>query len=374
MSLEVTSIIETVTIIDEQGNEDIVEIGIQGPQGEQGVQGVQGAQGDTGPTGPQGPQGDTGDQGPQGVQGVQGETGDTGPQGPQGDTGATGATGPKGDTGDQGPQGEQGVQGETGATGPQGVQGIQGETGDVESHAASHGDGGADEITVSQDQVSGLGTALGLKAPATAIRIYASYARPVTPTHSGLDIATDLSVRWIGKVAWSASARDALMSRWDSSVLKSWSLLITTSEYLELIHSQNGTDNEPSIYSTVSVSADDWDILGVGVDFDVDNGAGGSTATFYTSTDLGVTWDQLGDPVVTAGVTSIANPESGMEIGALGGNGGMLSGSCLKAEVRDGIGGNVIAAPDFTAPMNPYRDVAGNIWTLVGTAWAWELA
>ncbi|MFA7265134.1 MAG: hypothetical protein WC054_02380 [Candidatus Nanopelagicales bacterium] len=66
MSIENVTLYETVTIIDEQGNEEVIELGYTGPQG---VKGDTGNQGPTGETGPQG------DPGPQGIQGIQGDTG-----------------------------------------------------------------------------------------------------------------------------------------------------------------------------------------------------------------------------------------------------------------------------------------------------------
>ena len=93
--------------------------------GAQGIQGVQGEKGE---------KGDTGAQGIQGIQGEKGEKGDTGAQGIQG---IQGEKGEKGDQGDKGDKGDQGVQGE------KGEQGIQGEKGEM---------GGADGLTVIQDE------------------------------------------------------------------------------------------------------------------------------------------------------------------------------------------------------------------------------
>lgn len=73
----------------------------------------------------QGPQGLQGIQGPQGLQGEKGDTGDVGPQGPQGIQGIQGPIGP------QGPQGEVGLQGYQGPIGPQGEKGDKGDAGDV---------------------------------------------------------------------------------------------------------------------------------------------------------------------------------------------------------------------------------------------------
>jgi len=88
--------------------------------------------------GEQGPQGNTGPQGPQGA------------QGPTGLTGATGATGAKGDTG---------------ATGPSGVIAVTSPI--TNTGTSTSANIGIDQslISIAQSQVSGLVTALSLKAP-----------------------------------------------------------------------------------------------------------------------------------------------------------------------------------------------------------------
>jgi peptidoglycan/xylan/chitin deacetylase (PgdA/CDA1 family) len=137
-----------------------------------------------GPQGPQGPDGPAGPAGPVGATGAQGAQGDPGPQGPTGATGPTGpqgATGLPGDTGPQGPQGPTGPKGDTGDTGPQGPAGPQPPLGAAGAgptialrsddptttnartptpHAATHADGGTDELALTQDQITGLPAAL----------------------------------------------------------------------------------------------------------------------------------------------------------------------------------------------------------------------
>jgi hypothetical protein len=83
-------------------------------------------------------------------------------------------------------------------------------------------------------------------------------------------------------------------------------------------------------------------------------------------------WTQLGSPVVQAGTTSIANTATALKVGdatnfaftdALG--------RIYKAEVRSGINGTVVAAPDFTAQtpgITGFVDSAGRTWTVNGAA------
>lgn len=114
--------------------------------------------------------------GPAGSDGADGQNGATGAQGPQGTQGAvgpTGSAGPKGDQGDTGPQGA------TGATGPQPPLGAAGAgattalrsndptTTNVRTptaHASTHAAAGADPVTLTQAQISGLTAALAALA------------------------------------------------------------------------------------------------------------------------------------------------------------------------------------------------------------------
>jgi len=127
--------------------------GEQGPQGNTGPQGPQGAQGPTGLTGATGATGATGPQGEQGIQGV------------KGDTGATGATGAKGDTG---------------ATGPSGVVAVTSPI--TNTGTSTSANIGIDQslISIAQSQVSGLVTALSLKAPLDSPVFTTQITTPIT--------------------------------------------------------------------------------------------------------------------------------------------------------------------------------------------------
>lgn len=104
-------------------------------------------------TGPMGPRGLVGPIGPPGEQGTPGATGPTGPQGIQGPPGPTGPQGPQGLTGPIGPEGP------IGATGPPGTTEWSGITSKPSTfapsaHAASHQDGGSDELALDGSQIT----------------------------------------------------------------------------------------------------------------------------------------------------------------------------------------------------------------------------
>lgn len=75
------------------------------------------------------------------------------------------------------------------------------------------------------------------------------------------------------------------------------------------------------------------------VTLDVDNGGGGYTVTFYSSSD-GNTWTQRGQTVTAAGTTSVAKTAAtNYELGSRGSGTAAFSGTIYAGELRDGIGG-----------------------------------
>lgn len=199
-----------------------------------------------------------------------------------------------------------------------------------------------------------------------------------TPSSSSLDITTDLEVEWHGALNdWTPSGAKALVGRYVTSGNQlSWCLVVASSPAgrLQFYHSADGsTSSAPA--STVAPTVADGGTLGIKVTFDVDNGVGGRTTTFYTSTDEGATWTQLGDAVTTAGTTSIFNSSAIMEIGSIyTGTVYQLDGRVDRVVVRNGIGGPIIASPTFTAPKAPrFRDEQNNLWTINGSNYAWQV-
>jgi hypothetical protein len=131
---------------------------------------------------------------------------------------------------------------------------------------------------------------------------------------------------------------------------------------LALIWSQFGTTTF-QVASTVTVPQPTTGRKAVRVTFDVNNGAGGSTAAFYTSDTINGVWTQLGDPVITAGTTAIFNGTASTVITANPGA------KVHAAQTRSGIGGTIVANPDFTSvtegTTTTFVDSAGATWTLV---------
>jgi hypothetical protein len=133
---------------------------------------------------------------------------------------------------------------------------------------------------------------------------------------------------------------------------RSWALFLigSGSGHVALAHSSDGTTaTDVDRVSTVPVPAPASGRQAIRATLDVDNGAGGHTVTFYTAPTIDGPWEQLGDPVVTTGTTSIAATVAGIELGdAVGLVAEPVKGRIYGFELRDGIDGTVVANPDFT--------------------------
>ncbi|MFE6931744.1 hypothetical protein ACFVDT_06905 [Streptomyces sp. NPDC057699] len=201
-------------------------------------------------------------------------------------------------------------------------------------------------------------------------------ARASTPDTAALDIVGDIDVR--ADLTPSAWAGGFLNSSWEvmSKYLitgnqRSWRLLVNTFGQIEFSWSPDGT-NLIITLSTMAVPFGPGQRGAIRATLDVNNGASGRTVVFYTAPTMAGPWSQLGNPVTSAGVTSIYNSTTALEVGDI---------SALffdaqqmlvhAAEVRSGINGTVVANPVFSTPAvgaSSFTDAAGRLWTLSGGA------
>ncbi|MER8219687.1 hypothetical protein ABTZ58_03635 [Streptomyces sp. NPDC094143] len=215
---------------------------------------------------------------------------------------------------------------------------------------------------------------LSLRSGPTFLEIPEGGGDASTPDVAALDITGDIDVRvdltllnWLQPLPGTTGIFD-LFAKYSGSG-RSW-LLGTLNDTVLFRWSQDGTNilNAQSVPLPIPASGR----LALRATLDVDNGAGGRTITFYTAPTMAGPWTQLGSPVVQAGTTSIANTTAPLKVGdatdfvyteALG--------RVHKAEVRNGINGPLVAAPDFTAQapgVTSFVDSAGRTWTVNGGA------
>lgn len=195
-----------------------------------------------------------------------------------------------------------------------------------------------------------------------------------TPDHASLDVTGDLDVRAdIEPQSWRPYVEYAVAAKFRvSGDQRSWALRLLADGTLRLTWTTGGTQaTQSSATSTAAVPAGSGRLT-VRATLDVNNGAAGKTVTFWTGTGgVGGPFTQLGAAVVTAGTTSVFSGTADLTVGALG-NGGFFSGGshfhgrAHAAQVRDGIGGTVVANPDFTAQTVDtagFTDSAGRAWS-----------
>lgn len=111
--------------------------------------------------------------------------------------------------------------------------------------------------------------------------------------------------------------------------------------------------------------------MAVRVTLDVNNGASGNTASFYTSSDgtINGSWTLDGSATVTSGVTSIFSGSGVLAVGAQSSGNNPFRGIIFAALVKNGIAGTSVANPNFdaqTAGSTGFTDAAGRVWTLAG--------
>jgi len=206
----------------------------------------------------------------------------------------------------------------------------------------------------------------GLLLPGTS----GNYAS--TPDNAALDIVGDIDLR-VDLTAddWTPTADDSFITKWGSAGQRSYILQNIVAGNLQLNWSADGTAALTAT-STVVPTPGPSGRLAVRATLDVDNGAAGRTATFYTAPTMAGPWTQLGATVVQGGTTSIFSSTAPVEVGSQsGGTGNMLAGTVHAAEARSGINGTVVANPDFAAQptgTTMFTDSAGRTWTVNGTA------
>lgn len=200
----------------------------------------------------------------------------------------------------------------------------------------------------------------------------AGYA--TTPDAAALDIVGDLDVRAdIEPDSWLPATRRNIVSKTlVAGGQRSWYLSLTTTGTLEFGWSPAGTFPYDTATSTVAVPVTSRR-LAVRAVLDVVSGAN-HTVTFYTGASVSTATTQLGAVSTTAGATSIFSSSAALEVGSANGGGtvyssdGRFDGRIYQVQVRSGIGGTIVADPDFTAlaaETTSFSDTY-RTWTVAG--------
>lgn len=198
-----------------------------------------------------------------------------------------------------------------------------------------------------------------------------SYAS--TPDNAALDITGDIELQF-DFVAdnWPPLANTTVLSKYAIATNnRSYRLDILTTGQIRIFWSTDGI-NFFSMTSTVPVPATIGQRIAVSATLDVDNGAGGRTAQFYTASHIDGVFVELGSPVIAAGTTSIFSGSATLIVsGFETGTSNRLAGKTFAARVRNGIGGAIVANPLFYAQAPGtvnFVDSAGRNWTVQANA------
>jgi hypothetical protein len=190
-----------------------------------------------------------------------------------------------------------------------------------------------------------------------------------TPDSAALSVISDLTlVVGVAMDDWTPAAISTLANKWTTSGnQRSYMLQVLTDGKLRLSWSANGTA-VLSADSSAAVGATDGTTRWLKSTIDVDDGAGNRVIKFWTSTDFGSTWVQLGTTVTTAGVTSIFDSTAPL---VLGGNDvgatERTAGKIFYATVAPGVDGVVAGkfdANDATDGASAVSSGTGQTWTV----------
>lgn len=193
-----------------------------------------------------------------------------------------------------------------------------------------------------------------------------------TPTAAALNIVGDLDIRAEVRLTdYTSGAVQTVVGKWNTTGnQRSYRLNVSATGFLVFEWSSSGASGTVlTKTSTLAIPVNaDGDKIGLRATIDVDNGASGNTVTFYTSTTgINGTWVALGTAVITGTVTSIFSSSANLIVGAQQGGAEPMEGIVYTAQVRNSIGGTVVANPDFTANTSgttSFSDSVPIVWTV----------
>lgn len=188
-----------------------------------------------------------------------------------------------------------------------------------------------------------------------------------TPDDVSLDLAGDMDLRAEVTLDDWQSTNQCLVAKLNQE--GSYQFRVRPAGTLVLGISETGSSETQHI--STEALAPDTGRLAVRATLDADDGAGNRVVTFYTSSSISGTWTQLGSVITEVGTVTIFNSTADLTVGAQSnGTIDQLTGTVHAVEVRDGIGGTIVADPDFRSNIGAatFTDSTGKLWTVQGNA------
>ncbi|WP_158885089.1 hypothetical protein [Amycolatopsis anabasis] len=187
-----------------------------------------------------------------------------------------------------------------------------------------------------------------------------------TPDTVASSVTGDLDIRveatldtWAGVV---------LASKWDPvTPALSWFLGTSTDEAVTFGWSPDGTTGYVFPFPPLPRTRR----RALRVTLDVDNGRGGFVLTLYTADSISGPWTVAGDPFVAPITTKVFASAVPLRVGPLPDVESPVLDEIAAVQVRRGIDGPLVAAPDFTRAQpgdSTLTDSTGRVWTLTGGA------
>ncbi|PXY25146.1 hypothetical protein BAY59_24275 [Prauserella coralliicola] len=200
-----------------------------------------------------------------------------------------------------------------------------------------------------------------------------SVSTPDAAAWSDLDLRIEVEPS-----TWRPTGPVALLSKWASAGdQRSFTLSLNAAGRLVLDWSPLGTLASALSRTSTAAIPENSGRLAVRATLQINNGAGGHTAHFYTAPTLAGPWTQLGLSSTGSGTTVVHAGTQALEIARANSgwrafNGDQLfDGEVYAAEIRNGIDGPLVANPVFTeldAGQAPFTDSVGREWTFDGGA------
>jgi hypothetical protein len=187
-----------------------------------------------------------------------------------------------------------------------------------------------------------------------------------TPDHAALDITGDLDLRWEGEANWYGPGSRMLIGKWGAAGQRSYHLRLQDGALMMHL-GRDGTSGPnagwilPALPERAALRA---------------TITGGAVVTVYWAKSLAGPWTTLGSVTLTSPLTGgifvstaplvIAPSQSGVTPVRR-----PVDGKVYAAEVRNGVGGTLVASPNFEAqPLGStgFTDSAGRTWSYSGAA------
>lgn len=194
-----------------------------------------------------------------------------------------------------------------------------------------------------------------------------------TPDSAAASITGDIDIR-VKLSLRTVAANASLVSKLTGNPGRSYDFQITAASKLQFVWSPTGNAAEQiTVTSTVGHGFSASVVSYARVTLDVDNGASGYDAKFWTSTD-GTTWSQLGTTITGGATTSIADTTTALWVGEQVAGGNTVNADIYYAQIYSGINGTLAVnfnASDWTETTTngatATASTTGELWTLNNT-------